>query len=60
MTSASPAGTPSPEQLALERLIREQQKANIWLALQPLLRRPFQTIMGLFVLYIIIHVWLYG
>ncbi|WP_315729813.1 hypothetical protein [Bradyrhizobium sp. SZCCHNRI2010] len=55
-----PPPAPSPEQLALERLIREQQKANVWLALQPVLQHPFRTIMGLIMLYIIVHIWLFG
>jgi hypothetical protein len=56
----APLVHPTPEQLALERLIREQQKTNLWMALQPIIQRPFQTLMGVFILYIIIHVWIYG
>ncbi|MGJ4953039.1 hypothetical protein [Bradyrhizobium sp. HKCCYLS20291] len=51
---------PNPEQLALERLVREQEKTNFWLMMQPVLMHPFKAVMGIFILYIIIHVWIYG
>ncbi len=54
------APQPSPEQLALERLVREQEKTNFWLMMQPVLMHPFKAVMGIFILYIIIHVWIYG
>lgn len=54
------APPPTPEQLALERLVREQEKTNFWLMMQPVLMHPFKAVMGLFIIYIIIHVWIYG
>ncbi|MFG3593241.1 hypothetical protein [Bradyrhizobium sp. RDI18] len=51
---AVPSKEPSQEQESLDRLVREQQRTNLLLAIQPLLLRPVRTIMGLFLLWIII------
>ncbi len=60
VSSPPPAPAPTPEQLALERLVREQEKTNFWLMMQPVLMHPFKALMGISILYIIIHVWIYG
>lgn len=45
------------EQIALNQLIREQKKTNMWLALQPVLMHPFRFIMGGIIVYILLKVW---